>query len=75
MGMTIRAVAVLLINWPSTAVSTNNPTSSACGPASPTTAMSVSETRSAAPDCWNASDNGIIAPTSTTVVHEIDRYA
>ena len=40
-GITISAVAVLLINWPSVAVSTKSPMSSAYGPALPTPWTSV----------------------------------
>ena len=36
-GITISAVAMLEISWPSAAVSRNRPSRSACGPASPTT--------------------------------------
>ena len=41
-GITISAVAMLLISWPSMAVSTKRPSSSAYGPASPTTSTSAS---------------------------------
>ena len=34
-GITISAVAMFEISWPSTAVSTNSPSSNAYGPASP----------------------------------------
>ena len=68
--MTINAVAVLLISWPSTAVSTKRPSSSTCGPASPTTRTSPSASFSAAPDDVIAVESGIIPPTRITVVHE-----
>ena len=39
MGMTMSAVAVLLMSWPSTAVSRKSPTAGAYGPASPTASI------------------------------------
>ena len=72
-GITIRAVAMLLISWPSTAVSRNRPSSSASGPASPTTSTSASASSSAAPGAYIAVESGIMPPTRTTVVHEMAR--
>src|SRR6188508_2685870 len=75
MGMTMSAVAMLLMSWPSVAVMRNRPASSATGPNGPTTDTRVSATRSAAPVWVIAVDSGIIPATRTTVVHEIDLYA
>ena len=74
-GIMMSAVAVFEISWPKTAVITKSPSKRAYGPASPTTSTRISAMSSAAPDCWTATDTGIIPATSTTVVHEIDRYA
>ncbi|MCY1249776.1 hypothetical protein D9M72_633430 [compost metagenome] len=72
-GMTISAVAVLLINCPMIAVRTNNPASSAIGPASPTRLTKCSAISFAAPVCTMAVDSGIIAPTRITVVQPTAR--
>ena len=72
-GITISAVAELLMIWPSTAVSTNRPSSSACGPAPPTTSTSSAASCSAAPVVCIAVDSGIIAPIRTTVVQATAR--
>ena len=74
-GITTSAVAVLLINWPSTAVIRISPMSSGYGPASPTTSTSPSAINCAAPVDCSALDSGMMPPSSTTVVHEIARYA
>ena len=66
---------MLLISWPNTAVTTKSPASSAYGPRPPTTPMSASAIRSAAPVWVIAVESGIIPATSTTVVHEMPRYA
>lgn len=60
-GMTISAVAVLLMSWLIAAVSTNRPASGA-------SAMSL-----AAPVSIIAVESGIIAPMRITVVHPISR--
>src|SRR5690349_7361189 len=61
-GITISAVAVLLISRP-------------YGPIPPTTLIRPSATWSAAPLSNIAVDSGSIAATRTTVVHVIERYA
>ena len=66
-GITISAVAMLLINWPSTAVRTNNPASSAYGPPSPTNPTRPSASNLAAPVSIIAVESAIMPPTSTTV--------
>ena len=66
---------MLRISWPSAAVSRNRPSSSACGPASPTMSTSRSASCSAAPVATIAVESEIIPPTSTTVVHEMPRWA
>ena len=75
-GITISAVAVLLISWPSTRVRRTSPSRSACGPASPTPSTSASASCSAAPVSTIAVDRGIIPATRITVlVQAIPRYA
>ena len=73
-GITISAVAMLLISWPSTAVSRNSPRSRACGPASPTTSTSRSASCPAAPVSTMAVESEIMPPTRITVVQAIARY-
>ena len=73
-GMTMSAVAVLLISWPSTAVSTNSPISSGVRrrrrrPCRPGARRAGRRRRSAA----SPSTAGSCRATSTTVVHEIAR--
>ena len=67
-GTTMKAVAMLLISWPSTLVITNSPASSAYGPASPTSATSASASCWAAPLLTMAVDSDIRPPTRITVV-------
>ena len=70
-GIMTRAVAVLLISCPSTAVMTNIPASNAYGPASPTRVTSASASMPAAPLLCMAADSDNMPPTRITVVHEI----
>ena len=72
-GITIRAVAMLLISCPKTAVTRNSPASSAYGPNGPTIATSWSAISPAAPVWVIAVDSGIMPATRTTVVHEMPR--
>src|SRR5262245_45732604 len=70
-GMMISAVAVLLINCPTTTVNTNSPMSRAYGPLSPTALTSAMAILPAAPVFSIAVESGIIPPISTIVVQEI----
>ena len=67
-GMTISVVAVLLMIWPSVAVSRNSPVSRPSGPSGRTTSTSAAASAPAAPVASMAVDSGIIAPTRMTVV-------
>src|SRR5262245_52072707 len=73
MGITISAVAVLLIMAPNPTQITNTPSRSAHGPAPPTMSTRRLATLSAAPLTCMAVETGIIPATSTTVVHETPR--
>ena len=70
MGTMISTVAVLLISWPSSMVSTHTASSANRGEADPTRSSSRFAMASAVPVDTKAVDSGIIPPTSTTVVHE-----
>ena len=72
-GMMISAVAVLLINWPSTAVSTKIPASRIIGLPPAAMATSPSAINCAAPVCTMAVESGIIAATRITVVQSTAR--
>ena len=69
----ISTVAVLLMSWPSTMVSTQTASRARCGDADPTRSSSRPAMTSAVPVVTNAVDSGIIPATSTTVVHETER--
>src|SRR4051794_31439405 len=73
MGITIRAVAGLLMGWARIAVSRNSPARRAVGPASPTRLTRPSAISLAAPVCSIAVESGIIAPTRITVVQSMAR--
>ena len=70
----ISTVAVLLISWPSSIVSTQ--TASRAEPRARRPARAAGcAMRSAVPVVTKAVDSGIMPATSTTVVHETERYA
>ena len=69
----ISTVAVLLMSWPSTIVSTQTASSARCGEAEPTRSRSRHAMASAVPVETKAVDSGIMPATSTTVVHETAR--
>ena len=73
MGARISTVAVLLMSWLSTSVSTHSTASATYAPESPITESSQPAMRSAVPVTVNAVDSGIMPAISTTVVHEIER--
>ena len=72
-GITISAVAMLLISWPSTAVSRNSPSSSACGRRRRRVDEPVGERRGGAGLRPSRSTARSSRATSTTVVHEMPR--
>ena len=73
-GITISAVAMLLISWPKTAVTTNSPTSSPYGPSPPTDAdQGIGHLVRGTALRSSRSTAGASPATSTTVVQVIAR--